>query len=47
MLALIAIGVGLPVLSGDARLALVKESVLTGTIGLAMLGSLLARRPLV
>jgi len=46
VLAVIAVGVGLSLLSGDARFALVKESLLTGAIGLAMLGSLAAPRPL-
>jgi len=46
VLAVIAVGVGISVLSGDARFALVKESLLTGAIGLAMLGSLVAPRPL-
>ncbi len=46
VLAVITLGVALSLLSGDARFALVKESVLTGAFGLAMLGSLAARRPL-
>jgi len=46
VLAVIAVGVGLSLLSGDARFALVKESLLTGAIGLAMLGSLAAPKPL-
>lgn len=46
VLAVITIGVTLSLLSGDARFALVKESALTGAFGLAMLGSLAARRPL-
>lgn len=46
VLAVIALGVALSLLSGDARFALVKESLLTGAFGLAMLGSLAARRPL-
>ncbi len=46
VLAVIALGVVLALMSGDARFALVKESFLTGAFGLAMLGSLAARRPL-
>lgn len=46
VLATIAAGAGLSVISGSARFALVKESLLTGAFGLAMLGSLLGRRPL-
>ncbi len=46
VLAAIAAGVGLSLLSGSSRFALVKESLVTGAFGLAMLGSLLGRRPL-
>ncbi|HEU0317970.1 MAG TPA: VC0807 family protein, partial [Solirubrobacteraceae bacterium] len=46
ILATIAAGVGLSLISGNPRFALVKESVVTGAFGLAMLGSLLGRRPL-
>jgi len=46
VLAVITLGVALSLLSDDARFALVKESVLTGAFGLALLGSLAARRPL-
>lgn len=46
VLGLIAVGVGLSLVSGNARFALVKESFFTGGFGLAMLASLLARRPL-
>lgn len=46
VLAVIAVGAGVSLLSGDARFALVKESLLTGAIGLAALGSLVAPRPM-
>ncbi len=45
VLAVIAVSVALALTSGDARFVLVKESIFTGAIGLAMLGSLAARRP--
>lgn len=46
VLAAIAISVVTSLVSGNARFVLVKESFLTGAFGLLMLGSLLARRPL-
>ncbi len=46
ILATIAAGVALTLISASARFALVKESLITGAFGLAMLGSLLGRRPL-
>lgn len=45
ILATIAAGAGLALLSGSSRIYLVKESFLTGAFGLAMLGSLFGRRP--
>ena len=45
VLATIGAGTGLALLSGSARLYLVKESFLTGSFGVFLLGSLLARRP--
>ena len=39
-------GLGLVMLGGSPRLLLVRDSYITGTIGLAFLGSLLLRRPL-
>lgn len=46
ILATIAGGIGLALLSGNARIYLVKESFLTGAFGVALLGSLWAPRPL-
>lgn len=43
----IALGLGLMTLGGDARLLLVRESLVTGIIGLVFLGSLVLRRPLI
>lgn len=45
ILATIAAGAGLALLSGSSRIYLVKESFLTGAFGLAMIASLLGRRP--
>jgi hypothetical protein len=46
ILGTIAAGVVLSLISGSPRFALVKESLVTGAFGLAMLGSLLGPRPL-
>lgn len=46
VLAAIALGVVTSLISGNARFVLVKESFFTGAFGVVMLGSLLARRPL-
>jgi len=43
----IALGLILMLVGGNARLLLVRESLVTGVIGLAFLGTLLLRRPLV
>lgn len=43
----IALGLGLMTLGGDARLLLVRESLVTGIIGLVFIGSLALRRPLI
>ncbi|MBV9729399.1 MAG: DUF3159 domain-containing protein [Pseudonocardiales bacterium] len=40
------IGIAVSFLSGDPRVALLRESVYTGVIGLVLLASLLAKRPL-
>ncbi|HEX3541125.1 MAG TPA: VC0807 family protein [Acidimicrobiales bacterium] len=45
ILATIVAGTGLALLSGNSRLYLVKESLLTGAFGVFLLGSLLAPRP--
>jgi hypothetical protein len=44
-LVLIALGLVTSLISGDARFYLVKESFLTGAVGIAFLGSLLLPRP--
>ncbi|MFN2569859.1 MAG: VC0807 family protein [Candidatus Dormibacteria bacterium] len=46
ILAAIVAGLALSLISGDARIALVRDSSLTGAFGLVLLGSLLGRRPL-
>lgn len=46
VLAVIALGAVTSLISGNARFVLVKESLFTGAFGVAMLGSLFARRPL-
>ncbi len=43
----IALGLILMMIGGEARLLLVRESLVTGLIGLVFLGSLLLRRPLI
>jgi intracellular septation protein A len=45
ILATIAAGAGVALLSGNARIYLVKESFLTGAFGLFLLVSMLAKRP--
>lgn len=47
VLAGIALSLGATLLGGDARLLLVRESLISGLIGLAFLGSLLTSKPLV
>jgi hypothetical protein len=47
VLALLALSLAMTAFGGDARLALAKDSALTGVAGLIFLGSLLARRPLI
>ncbi len=42
----LVMGLGMVMLGGSPRLLLVRESFITGAIGLAFLGSLLLRRPL-
>lgn len=46
VLVLLALGAAASLISGDSRFILLKESAFTGAFGLAMLGSLAARRPL-
>jgi hypothetical protein len=47
MLVVIAAGIGLSLVSGDVRFALIKESFATIIVSATFLGSLLTRRPLI
>ncbi|HEX2911804.1 MAG TPA: VC0807 family protein [Chloroflexia bacterium] len=46
MLAALLLSIGVTLLGGDARLILVRESLITGLLGLVMLGSMLLPRPM-